>query len=344
MSTQANPHLDLVLKIGQDCLSRVPVTVLGSGASLAYGVGGMGELQEHLFREVKPESGEDAVWQQFLEALTSTKDLEKSLHVVRLTETLERKVVAATRCLILRGDRAALQRIISNELVAAHSMLFRRLLNSTHQTITVVTTNYDRLAEYATDAAGLAHHTGFQGTYYRRFQAGTLSGSAPRASTHKQVEVLKVHGSLDWFGNESDDCVSIPDDATAPDGFSPLMVTPGTGKYQATHFDPFRSIITRSDSAFASARSIFCVGYGFRDRHIQPKLTRRVMDDGVPVVVLGRTLTDEARAFLKSCRHATALGLEQSGAGTKAYLPGYPDGVQIEEAIWSFEDFLRIIF
>jgi hypothetical protein len=335
----SSQNIDDVMRLGQECLSMVPVTVLGSGASMAYGVGGMGELQDHLLSSISPDLGEAELWKRFKTALKKTHDLEKSLHLVQLTDSLERKVVSATRELVIKGDRNLLDRLVKGELQLPHSRLFQHLLTSTHARITIVTTNYDRLAEYAADASGRIHSTGFAGAYWRSFESTRLTTSVRQGM--RQVTILKVHGSLDWFIDEADNVIALPDDLVPAESHRPLMVTPGNGKYLATHLEPFRSIIACSDSAFADARSIFCVGYGFRDLHIQPKLSKRAVTERVPVVLLARTLTPEARQFLGQCKHTTVLGLERSGNGSKAYTKSAPDGFQIDPPIWQFEEFLR---
>ncbi|MBK8092214.1 MAG: SIR2 family protein [Verrucomicrobiaceae bacterium] len=339
MSESNSQTIDDILKLGQECLGRVPVTVLGSGASLAHGVGGMGDLQTHLLKTVAPEANEATIWDSFKSALADTSDLEKALHQVQLPEPLERRVVAATREMVIEGDRELLAQLVQGKVHLPHARLFRHLLSSTHTRLSVVTTNYDRLAEYAAVAGAINHSTGFAGAYVRSFESGRLTSPVPQGT--RQVDILKVHGSLDWFMDDSENSFSLPDDLNAPATHKPLMVTPGTGKYLATHMEPFRSIIACSDSAFASARSIFCVGYGFRDMHIQPKLTKRVTNERVPVVVLARTLTPEARAFLKLCKHSTVLGLEQSGDGSTAYTSAVPDGIKLDRPIWRFDEFLR---
>jgi hypothetical protein len=339
MSESNSQTIDDILKLGQKCLERVPVTVLGSGASLAHGVGGMGDLQTHLLKTVIPEADEVIIWDRFKSALADTSDLEKALHQVQLTEPLEQRVVGATREMVIGGDRGLLDQLVKGQVNLPHSRLFRHLLNSTHTRLSVVTTNYDRLAEYAADAGGIIHSTGFAGAYVRSFESGRLTSPVPQGT--RQVDILKVHGSLDWFMDDDQNSFALPDDLIAPATHKPLMVTPGTGKYLATHMEPFRSIIACSDNAFASARSILCVGYGFRDMHIQPKLTKRAANERVPVVVLARTLTPEARAFLRLCKHATVLGLEQSGGGSTAYTSAAPDGIKLDRPIWRFDEFLR---
>lgn len=39
---------DTVAEFAQECVSKLPVTILGSGASAAYGIPGMPQLKDHL--------------------------------------------------------------------------------------------------------------------------------------------------------------------------------------------------------------------------------------------------------------------------------------------------------
>jgi hypothetical protein len=121
------------------------------------------------------------------------------------------------------------------------------------------------------------------------------------------------------------------------------LVTPGTGKYLVTHDEPFRTIISRSDAAFASARSALCVGYGFNDRHIQPKLTNRILKEKVPIVILARSLTPKTKEFLAQCKNPHYLALEMSGSGSRAFHAGCPGGVELPEPIWEFGAFVEAV-
>ena len=327
-----------VVKLGQKCLEQVPVVVLGSGASAQYGIGGMAALQDYLLKHVTPTgSAETDSWSKFTEELKKTKDLEAALHAVSLPAALESRVIHATRKMVLEGDLLVQQRMADGKADFALSSLIKYLFRSTHREIQIVTTNYDRLAEYACDAACIPHFTGFLGGYYRSYQ----SSAPPRGAFGNAVaDILKVHGSLDWFMNPEQTVVSLSDSVTIPHDFAPVMVTPGTGKYAVTHDEPFRTIITRSDNAFAHARAILCVGYGFNDRHIQPKLMNRIVKEKVPLVILARSLTPKTREFVKQCKHQHFVALENSGTGSKAYTCDFPDGVDVKEPLWEFGTFL----
>lgn len=325
-----------ILKLAQKCIENVPVIVLGSGASRQYGISGMTELQNYLLQHVNPSGANDTeVWGEFTTELARCNDLELALHNVQLSKSLETEVVRQTRQLVLSDDRKVFTDLLAGKVELPLTALLRHLFRSTHFSVAVVTTNYDRLAEYAVDAEGLEHTTGFTHGYYRSF--GTLAVPNPNPRPSRLVEVLKVHGSVDWFQDTNGTALCLPDAAGIPSSFMPLMVTPGTGKYLATHEEPFRTIITRSDTAFASARAVLAVGYGFNDRHIQPKLTNRVLKQQVPVVILAKTLTATAKTFLAQCRHSSYLALEASGANTRAYFSAHPNGLDLSvENLWEF--------
>jgi hypothetical protein len=328
-------HEQTVVELAQKCLSEVPVVVLGSGASLQYGVGGMKELGEWLERNVVPSDGsEKAVWVNFVTDIRKNCDLEGALQRVTLPASLELRVIEETRKLVLRDDQKVFANMVSGGLRLALTELLRHLLRTTHSSVVVVTTNYDRLAEYASDQAGAFHHTGFSHGYWR-----TLSEFPTKSQ--QWVEILKVHGSLDWFLDSNQSPVALPDALPMPPSFVPVMVTPGIGKYEKTHDDPFRTIITRADAAFATARAILSIGYGFRDRHLQPKMQKRIANDRIPTVFLARIISPELRRFLKACVNPHYLALEESGDKTRAYFAKAPDGVEIPGSIWELATFLK---
>lgn len=333
--------LDEVIKLAQKCIEQVPVIVLGSGASLQYGVGGMADLENHLIKNIKPnQKSHKEIWESFLKALAKSKDLEAALHEVHLPDDLELLVIQQTRQLVLKDDQEVFQKLITRDIDFSLVTLLHHLLNTVHKKISIVTTNYDRLAEYAIDVAGYSHSTGFARGYFRSFNSKLFSKN--HSASEQTVEVLKVHGSVDWFLDEDGAAICLPDIVSPPENFKPLLVTPGTGKYLATHNEPFRSIMTRSDEAFANARSIFCIGYGFNDQHIHPKLTNRVYRDKVPIVILARTLKPTARDFLSKCKHGLFLALEKSETGTKAYTSNNPQGIDLPVGdLWELKNFLQ---
>src|SRR4051812_12929086 len=122
-----------VIKLAQKCLAHVPVVVLGSGASLQYGVGGMADLQRHLLETVEPNGeSEAAFWTQFTKRLDETQNLEQTLQEVDLPDPLEEQVVRKTRDMVIRDDIKVLTAVIDGSTRLSLTRLWRYLLHTTH--------------------------------------------------------------------------------------------------------------------------------------------------------------------------------------------------------------------
>ncbi|NQT11251.1 MAG: SIR2 family protein [Planctomycetes bacterium] len=289
---------------------------------------------------VKPSPADEAAWSRFQDSLSKTNDLEKSLQETTLPPSIIRTIVHETRACVLADDLTTFLHVISDPHTLALSRLFRHLFNSTHVKISVVTTNYDRLVEYAADAAGFPHETGFSNGFYRSFTPDAIIN---RASTrNRTIYVWKVHGSVDWYVDSGSIAVALPFQQEYPTSLTPLLVTPGITKYEQTHQEPFRTVISQADAALETARAYLCIGYGFNDIHIHPKLVQRVRISDAPIVILAHTLTANARSFLSECRTSEYLALEKHESGTTAYFRDEPDGVHLSGlSLWDFPEFLN---
>lgn len=333
-------------KLAQSCIHHHPVIVLGSGASLPHGIQGMGVLADVLSKNLMTENQlEEDAWARVSVALGNGDGLEDALLNSPVPESLIQKIVEHTWHTITVDDLNLLLRAAQGQENFPLSNLIQGLFNSTNNTIQIVTPNYDRVAEYATDIAGYIHSTGFTpGLIRRREGADTITvrrGNYPA----RIVRIWKVHGSLDWFEDAKGHVVSLPLSDTLPVGFTPLIVTPGIRKFERTHDEPFRSALQGSDAALGKANAVLCVGYGFRDRHIQPKLVERCRQKNVPIVVLAETLTDEAKDFLRTNAGTTYLAMENCEEGTRFFTHEVPEGDVIEgRSLWSFTDFNSLVF
>ena len=332
---------ETIFKQAQAAYGAHPAIVLGSGASIPFGIPSMGDLAGYLIENINAgDLGEKdaSLWAQFVGQLESDIDLETALHQIQLTDPLSKQIVKQTWRLINPSDYAVFQRSLTQRNIFPLSMLIRRLFDSTHRTLEVVTTNYDRLAEYATECAGFLHYTGFTYGYTRRMEyPQTLDPG-------RVVNVWKVHGSLDWYKRDDGEVIGLANLPEFNDDLEPVIVTPGIEKYRQTHLEPYRSIIQGADQALSGANAYLCVGYGFNDQHIQEKLVNRCTRDGVPIVVLARTLTAAARDFLLSGRCADYLVFEKDGDGTRVYSSLIGDPFTIDDRqYWSLESFLELI-
>ena len=125
-----------------------------------------------------------------------------------------------------------------------------------------------------------------------------------------------------------------------PEGFYPLVVPPGKEKYSSTHKEPYRSIIAEADKAFIQAGAYLCIGYGFNDEHIQPKLLAQIAT-GKPIIILARTMTEACRKHIIEAKIRKYLIFERADdQHTTVYSNGWSE--TYDGQYWSLEEFLNI--
>jgi hypothetical protein len=335
---------DGIARLAQACFYKNPVIILGSGASLPHGLPSMGQLQAHLDVNFEAEAGEQAAWQSVKDSLTAGSHLEQAMAGKTLPESLVSKLVKETWKFINVHDRDVYLKTIQGIEPFPSGRLFDQLFSSSNMEVNVVTTNYDRVVEYACGSVGLIYSMGFSPGYLQYREGADVFKIYKGNRPVRLVRIWKVHGSLDWFEREDGDLVAAPLFELPEEVLKPLIVTPGISKYERTHDEPFRTVIQNADRCLENAEGYLCVGFGFRDSHIEPKLVERCRRNNIPITVLSRTLTDEARTFLEKKAGAAYLAFEKFNDGTKVYTSENPEGVEIPgKNYWSLTGYLQLV-
>jgi hypothetical protein len=329
-------------KQAQDYYGKAPVIILGSGASAAHGMSGMGALAKYLVAQTDVtglSAPELEVWEKFCRVLSDGIDLESALHQVTASEELTSRIVKATWVLINSEDIEIFERSLQKNAMFPLSRLLEHMFKSSLKIINIVTTNYDRLAEYACDQGRIHHYSGFTHGFFRQLATPTEVTSARRAN------IWKVHGSLDWFQSPLDDIVALSNIHGVPDNYQPQIVTPGAQKYQKTHLEPFRSIINNADQAINEAGSYLCIGYGFNDEHIQPKLMVKCLRQKTPITIITYELSDSAKRLIIGGKAQNYLAIERGSTDSQSIIYSSLEKAPlvVEKNIWSLEGYLSLI-
>lgn len=337
-----------VSKLAQKYLSNKPVIILGTGATIPYGLPSMSSLAQELVTRIIINVGNTNydIWEKFKTDLLTTKDLEKSLHNIELTQELLTLVINNTWEIINAKDFELYHTLLENPQINSFVSLLKYFLRTATPQIDIITTNYDRFAEYSSELADANTYLGFTQGLIGRFIANInekVKLNLPNRSS--QVNIYKVHGSLDWFWDNNNIPVSIPLANKIIDKFKPSIVTPGVSKYRITHEDPFRTIMALSDQAIIKSSSILCIGYGFNDEHVQPKLIKVVKEKSIPIVVITKTLSDSAKSILLNdfCKKILLIeeGLHNS---SKIYTSDFKGGILIDNCkLWTIQEFKTLI-
>lgn len=342
MTTNSGFTYDQLARHAQHYLAGRPVVVLGTGATIPHGLPSMPTLADGLLAAItdNPEG-----WDAFANRLDETKDLEQALHDVPLPQATVELLVRATWEIVSAKDIELYSNLLKGRVAFPLSDLFAYLLRTADAHLRVVTTNYDRVAEYAANAVGAYASTGVTAGWLQRFVATSVNrGRQPSPGFEGLVTILKVHGSLDWFRDATDDVIAVPLAHAVPDDMKPLVVTPGVSKYREVHKDPFRTVMSAADTVLRNATCYVCVGYGFNDEHVQPVLVSRVMKDGIPLVVVTKELTAQTRDAFLNAPPKCFLFVEEAPGGTRVYTPDHPDGVVLNGVFaWQLQGFMKMV-
>ncbi|MVA58522.1 MULTISPECIES: SIR2 family protein [Rhizobium/Agrobacterium group] len=338
-------NLENIAKIAQTCFQNNPTIVLGSGSSMPHGLPSMGDLSKYLMSNIETNGEAEAdAWLLVKTALTAGDHLEAALEGKNLPAGLLSQIVSLTWKCVNEKDLELYCNLTSDPAAYPLGTLIAGLFKSSNAIVNVVTTNYDRVVEFACNSAGLLFQTGFAPGYLQKWESTGGVSFQRGGKEARVVKIWKVHGSLDWFRTSDDRTIGLPVFTLPQNGIVPLIVTPGLNKYEKTYEDPFRTTINGADDALKRASAFLSVGFGFRDQHIHPKIIERCREKNVPIVVLARTLTEEAKSFLKEKAGTNYLGIERHDGGSRVYGPSCPGGEIVgEHDLWALHGFNKLV-
>jgi hypothetical protein len=177
--------LEKIAVAAQKCFQHHPAIILGSGASVAHDIRGMGDLAKYLLEHVGASEGEETdAWLLIKAALDNCVGLEEALLKNKAPLSLVKKIVGLTWKAIAADDLALMARAVRGEENFHLSELIEGMFRSTNMVINIVTPNYDRVAEYASDIAGtlLRKSTDGRGSPFpRRIYPTAFVTGMPRA-------------------------------------------------------------------------------------------------------------------------------------------------------------------
>ncbi len=302
------------LKIAiQDFFQEDTVTIIGSGLSAAEGIPGMNRLAQDLIDKIPAyitQPADKLIWSKIQAELASGIGLEQALHNHKPSSFIEEKIRKVTANFIGNAEDSIFNDIIQGR----HILRFTKYLecfNIRNNGLTVITTNYDRLIEYACEHACIRVDTLFIGKYLAYFKPEEskymcCNGISKHQNKQKpsfapKVTVLKPHGCLSWHLID-DIPYSIPnfsyDDC--------LIITPGINKYKEGYSDPFDTHRNTANAAIDQTQRYIIIGYGFGDDHLETHLVRQLKKNK-PALLLTHTLSMNAARIVKECRNVTAI-------------------------------------
>jgi hypothetical protein len=329
----------------EECIIRIqkhledcPLIILGSGASIPYGLPSMNDVSTEILTRI---NGYDSKEFTFLLKHLSKMNLEEAINASDLSKESQNIIREIVWKYLCENDIKFFNKIIQGNTIFPICKLLDKVLQPAQNSVSVITTNYDRIVEYASDTIGATTITGFEGSLIKKFEFPSEKLNKQRViARERTVFIWKVHGSLDWFMQQDKNIVCYPLSTHIPINHIPLIIPPGKDKYGTTHIEPYRSVINRADDAIINATSYLCIGYGFNDEHIQPKLLDEIAK-GKPIVILAQKATPSRIKYINKTSIKKFIIIEEYN-DNKTSVSGNDWSAVYDGNFWNLEQFMKI--
>lgn len=338
---------DLFKKI-QDIVNANPVIVLGSGASIGYGIASMSRLSSVLSdyfskKTYSDPKCSDAVSTFLDNVTTKNMGLEDALLDIHMPMSVENEIRECVWDEIQKEDIAVFDRVVAGERLALAELIDYMIYGRTDQVVEVVTTNYDRIAEYS-----VSQTQAYLNTCFTSKPIGIFDISLQQSKLHSnyigKVNVLKVHGSLDWFENEYG-LYSFMNVRNKPKDYKPCIITPGTNKYEKTSQPPYRDLIQQMDLVFKNTKGFLCIGYGFNDKHVHPNMLSYSQNSKKPILIVTKDITEAIqKKVIDAKAYPCIIIADNKGKGSIIYNSFDSTSLEIDgKNYWDISGLLEII-
>lgn len=349
----------------QSFLQQKILVLFGTGTSCAVDTRfGMDALRNNLLLEVPKNSlnaTQQKQWDSVVKNLDNGSDLEKAMNDVQ-DEDLTKIIIESTAKFVGNLDREYGVKIISGEVQWPAWPLFNRLwagLPETDPVLHVATPNYDLLAEYAFEKAGIPYITGFSGGIcrHRDWKQAKRSmtylenvlyrrGVCPRTKTKKHIRLYKVHGSLNTFRVNNAVVENNSWTYENPGKLERIMITPGTTKYERLHqYRP--ELLGEHDHAVEQHNAFLFIGFGFNDSQLtNNRIEQKLREQKCPGLIITRDSNPRIESYITECENLWLVCKHQDNGnnGTRIFNSQYKDWLYInDKQLWSTEDFTKEI-
>ncbi|MBK7377574.1 MAG: SIR2 family protein [Ignavibacteriales bacterium] len=323
---------------------------------------GMGELKVELESKIPAKilgkKEMESEWKKVLDSLNNGRDLESSLDFVH-NEALIRTIIGITANLISTLDRRYMTEILKGSAVWPAAEFFRKLVDGLPEsdpTLSVITPNYDMLAEYAFEKKNIKYINGFSGSFMRKVDWDQSSKCVRYVEKipygkkfkklikiEKHIELHKVHGSMNTF-YYNDEVV----EANAwlhdpPENIERVIITPGISKYK--RISEFRSeLLDKADQIVKQKDAFIFIGYGFNDRHIEQYLLPKMMRQNCPCLIITRDKNERIEDILKKSKNLWLICKQESNDFTRIKNNNFDNWLNLDHKnLWDISKFTKEI-
>ena len=331
----------------QSFFSFGTLTIVGSGLSCAEGMPGMGELAGKLLSEIpKHIKSDNDCWNTIKKDLEESKGLEEVLLNNPPDNTIEELIIKITNDYLLSKENEILNRMVMTDVCLRFGKYIARM-PITKTGLPIVTTNYDRLIEFACEKNRIYIDSGFLGRFYANLDPTGSRFSfcknvkriknAYIANYQNRIKLFKPHGCFSWHLINGEP-ISTNIQINSPS----LIITPGFNKYRAGYEKPFDLHREGANKEIDNAARYIIIGYGFNDDHLETHLKAQIAS-GKPTLIITKFLTQKAKEVINEYENVTAIESDKDDENSCIYYK--KDKIEIcGKRIWDLTIFIKEVF
>ncbi len=307
-------------KLIQEFLKEPPTIIWGSGATIPFGLPSMEDLKKEL--------------EGILPDLRENENIEKIIGEISDKQKLKsvKKVIWES---VYKKDILFMKKLYRNKNEGKYVKKMIKKFTEPHpQVLNIITTNYDRVLEHILAINRYKFSDGFSGQNLSIFDKNNFDNK-------EIVNLIKVHGSLNWFKNNGDIFFISSMNNEIDESLIPLIIAPSKKKFEEAYKEPFRTLIQKSDEIISNSKSFLVVGFGFNDEHLTPEIDMKIKDD-VPIVIITKRATASCLKEVKLASRYVLIEESESSLSKIYYKNKNSDeNFSIDKAIWNLQFFIE---
>ena len=316
--------INQIFRTVQNFLERPPVIIWGSGATIPFNLPSMSNLNHALKEEIDDFN-------------TTNNNLENELGKSKYEKRMPdiRRIIWNT---VAQADKQVRKKLTQGSFDDFEPIqkIINKFRDCHPRVVNIVTTNYDCVLEYVMGYSNIPFTDGFPGRDFSIFSDANFK-------VKNLVNLIKVHGSLNWFRIQNKARFS----RFCSECCEPIIICPGTNKYREVWQEPYRTLIQKSDYLIENANSFLVIGFGFNDEHLTPKIRDRV-NLGIPLVLITKEVTESCTKEMRQAQKYIFLQKCKESENKTLVIAKKGKAIKTEEKIidgnyWKLNNFIEIL-
>ena len=321
MESETEQIKDKIFILTQKYLKECNTIIWGSGATIPYGLPSMDDLKKDLNNITK---------------IKDEENLESGIEKIKDENVIAeiRKIISN---IVFQKDIECLLKAVENpDYFKTINKMIDFFYTAHPHNINIITTNYDRVLEYALSQEDYKYTDGFSGKVLSIFDSDNCFKETGI------INLFKVHGSLNWVDNKNE--IFFLPFKNKNKNLKNVMVLPRNSKYKEVSEEPYRTLIAESDKIIKKAKSFFVVGFGFNDEHLTPLIEKKIKE-GIPIVIIVKKATLSCKKKLEAAKKYCLFEESKDNTTIVTYKESDKSKVEcgLKEKYWELKKFMEIV-